>query len=71
VLRLADGQAYFAQTGRRRQALEQQAQLLERVGLRYEADHAFCNERRAEVYDANAANQAWERMLAFLGKNLG
>jgi hypothetical protein len=33
VLRLADGQAYFAQTGRRRQALEQQAQLLEGVGL--------------------------------------
>ena len=39
--------------------------------VRYEADHAFCNERRAEVYDANAANQAWERMLAVLGKNLG
>lgn len=38
---------------------------------RYEADHAFCNERRAEVYDADAANQAWERMMAFLGKHLG
>jgi carboxymethylenebutenolidase len=35
---------------------------------RYEADHAFFNERRAEVYDAACANQAWERMLAFLGK---
>jgi len=38
---------------------------------RYDADHAFCNERRAEVYDATAANQAWERMMAFLGKHLG
>jgi len=37
---------------------------------RYEADHAFFNERRAEVYDATCANQAWDRVLAFLGKTL-
>jgi carboxymethylenebutenolidase len=37
---------------------------------RYEADHAFFNERRAEVYDADCAKQAWERMLAFLARTL-
>jgi carboxymethylenebutenolidase len=36
----------------------------------YAADHAFFNERRAEVYDANCANQAWERTIAFLGRTL-
>ena len=38
---------------------------------RYEAAHGFFNERRADVYDANCAEQAWERMIAFLGKTLG
>ncbi len=38
---------------------------------RYEAAHAFFNERRPEVYDAACANLAWERMIAFLGKHLG
>jgi dienelactone hydrolase len=28
-------------------------------------------ERRGEVYDAACANQAWERMAAFLAKHLG
>jgi carboxymethylenebutenolidase len=37
---------------------------------RYDADHAFFNERRGEVYDAACANQAWERTIAFLGKTL-
>lgn len=37
---------------------------------RYDADRAFFNERRGEVYDANCANQAWERMRAFLAKQL-
>ena len=37
---------------------------------RYDADHAFFNERRGEVYDAACANQAWERMVSFLGKTL-
>ena len=37
---------------------------------RYDADHAFFNERRPEVYDATCAKQAWERTLAFLAKNL-
>jgi carboxymethylenebutenolidase len=38
--------------------------------FRYDADHAFFNERRPEVYDAACAGQAWERTLAFLAKNL-
>jgi carboxymethylenebutenolidase len=36
---------------------------------RYDAAHAFANERSA-AYDVACANQAWERMAAFLGKNL-
>lgn len=32
----------------------------------YDAQHAFCNERRAEVYNADAANQAWGRAVAFV-----
>jgi carboxymethylenebutenolidase len=37
---------------------------------RYEADHAFFNERRADVYNANHANQAWERTIEFLKRTL-
>lgn len=36
----------------------------------YEADHAFFNEERPDVYDAQAAQQAWERSLAFLKAHL-
>ncbi len=32
----------------------------------YDAPHAFCNERRPEVYNADAAKLAWERTLAFV-----
>jgi carboxymethylenebutenolidase len=38
--------------------------------FRYEAQHAFMNEARPEVYDASAAKQAWERCLAFLGTHV-
>lgn len=38
--------------------------------FRYEADHAFFNERRAEVYNADLAVQAWSRMIIFLEKVL-
>ncbi|MBL8519823.1 MAG: dienelactone hydrolase family protein [Betaproteobacteria bacterium] len=37
---------------------------------RYEADHAFCNAARPEVYDAACARQAWDRTLAFLSRHL-
>ena len=32
----------------------------------YDAQHAFCNDRRPEVYNAGAASQAWERAVAFV-----
>ncbi len=32
----------------------------------YDAEHAFFNKTRAEVYDAAAAEQAWGRMIPFL-----
>ena len=32
----------------------------------YDAEHAFCNERRPEVYNADAAHQAWGRAVAFV-----
>ncbi|MBI5861277.1 MAG: dienelactone hydrolase family protein [Rhodocyclales bacterium] len=37
---------------------------------RYEAAHAFFNERRPEVYDAACAALAWERSVAFLTAHL-
>ena len=36
---------------------------------RYDAAHAFANERNA-AYDVACANQAWERMAAFLGAQM-
>ncbi|MEI6204784.1 MAG: dienelactone hydrolase family protein, partial [Enhydrobacter sp.] len=36
---------------------------------RYDAAHAFANEKSA-AYDAVAAKKAWERMMAFLGAHL-
>lgn len=36
----------------------------------YEADHAFMNDTRPEVYNAEAAALAWERTIAFLHKHL-
>jgi len=32
----------------------------------YDAQHAFCNDRRPEVHDAAAASQAWNRTVAFV-----
>ena len=37
---------------------------------RYNAHHAFMNERRPEVYDKECAELAWSRTLAFLAKTL-
>ncbi len=37
---------------------------------RYDADHAFFNESRPEVYSPIAAQQAWERTLRFLRHHL-
>jgi carboxymethylenebutenolidase len=38
---------------------------------RYDAQHAFMNEQRPEVYDAASARSAWDRTLSFLTKVLG
>jgi carboxymethylenebutenolidase len=37
----------------------------------YDADHAFFNDTRPEVYDATAAQDAWRRVLAHFRKHLG
>jgi carboxymethylenebutenolidase len=37
---------------------------------RYEADHAFVNETRPEVFDRNCANLAWDRTVRFLQDHL-
>ncbi len=36
----------------------------------YEADHAFFNDTRPEVYNPEAAKLAWERSITFLRKHL-
>jgi carboxymethylenebutenolidase len=38
---------------------------------RYDAEHAFMNEARPEVYDAAAAALAWKRTLEFFKKTIG
>ena len=38
--------------------------------FRYDAQHGFFNEQRAEVYDADASKLAWERTLGFLKTHL-
>ncbi len=38
--------------------------------LTYEADHAFFNNTRPEVYDENASADAWAKVLAFFRNNL-
>ena len=40
------------------------------VSIKYEADHAFFNDTRTEVYDAAAANDAWALVIGFFNDNL-
>lgn len=37
----------------------------------YDADHAFFNDTRPEVYNPDAAADAWKRVLSFFEKHLG
>jgi carboxymethylenebutenolidase len=39
--------------------------------FRYDAQHAFMNEKRPEVFDPAAAELAWRRTLDFLGRTIG
>ena len=38
--------------------------------VKYEADHAFFNNTREEVYDEEAAKDAWSKVLSFFNENL-
>lgn len=38
---------------------------------RYDAQHAFCNEARPEVYDAASCRAAFDRTMRFFGHHLG
>lgn len=38
--------------------------------VKYEADHAFFNDTRSEVYDGTAANDAWALVIGFFSDNL-
>lgn len=40
------------------------------TSVKYEADHAFFNNTRPEVYDATAANDAWALVTGFFNDNL-
>ena len=44
--------------------------LLPVESVKYEADHAFFNNTRPEVYDEKAAKDAWSRVLNFFNENL-
>jgi carboxymethylenebutenolidase len=54
-------------------ALERQVKALGKsieVKIYPSADHAFFNDTRPEVYNAEAASDAWRRTIAFLRENL-
>lgn len=38
--------------------------------FRYDAQHGFFNEQRPGIYDADASQRAWERLLGFLNAHL-
>lgn len=38
--------------------------------ISYDADHAFFNDTRPQVYDADAASDAWRRVLNLFRKHL-
>ena len=46
------------------------AETLPVESVKYEADHAFFNDTRPEVYDEAAAKDAWARVIKFFNENL-
>lgn len=38
--------------------------------VKYDSDHAFFNNTRPEVYDENAAKDAWQKVIGFFNKKL-
>lgn len=46
------------------------ANVLPVESVKYEADHAFFNDTRPEVYDREAAEDAWAKVTAFFDENL-
>ena len=38
--------------------------------VKYEADHAFFNNTRPEVYNEEAAKDAWKKVMSFFNENL-
>lgn len=46
------------------------ANVLPVESVKYEADHAFFNNTRPEVYDREAAKDAWAKVIAFFNENL-
>lgn len=38
--------------------------------VKYEADHAFFNDTRPEVYDKDAASDAWAKVIQLFSDNL-
>lgn len=46
------------------------AETLPIESVKYDADHAFFNETRPEVYDEAAAKDAWAKVIGFFNENL-
>lgn len=38
--------------------------------VKYEADHAFFNDTRPDIYDADAAQDAWAKVISFFNENI-
>ncbi len=69
---VAGNDEYFSPEAAR--ALEGQLQSLGKEAEFHvydDTDHAFFNDTRPEVYDADASSTAWERTIAFLRAHLG
>lgn len=68
---IAEQDGYFTPEAARQ--MESQLQALDKemeLHVYPDADHAFFNDDRPEVYDAAAAASSWDRTLAFLRSNL-